>query len=468
MRWRIIFPYYSLNFGLLLLSTGIWFGTNLKLRNIAPFWAIQIATFTILALGIIKVLSRPNQAKVLTLAWCFILLLCGLSLTTQYRFEHSISYPKQSLAFTAIIVEPPDLRLTKQYLTLKPTHPLGHDPTGTETTGLILTKAPRFPAFSMDQVLEVQGSIQAPEPVQDFDYPLYLLKSGISGIMNKPALKPALQTNQPSLLSYFYTLRTKLEFQAKIYLPEPEAAFLNGILLGSKRAIPEDVQADLKATGTTHIVAISGANITIMLGLLAGILPLYSLLSQFQATILAAGFITVLTGGSASVIRGALVAIVGKYLRFKGRRIYPLGLFLLCFNLILIYNPLMLKADPGFQLSFAAYFGLMYFSKPLEYIFQKLSFLKLPLPIQSASIETTAATLGTAPVSLLNFGQVAPLGLLVNPLILWLLPLTTLLGFCLIALGLSPLNLGYLNLIVSLPLWLCLHSILSVISFFAA
>ncbi|NIV34463.1 MAG: ComEC family competence protein, partial [Anaerolineae bacterium] len=52
-------------------------------------------------------------------------------------------------------------------------------------------------------------------------------------------------------------------------VPDPEASLLQGILLGIRSGIPEDLYEDYNTTGTSHIIVISGSNITFIAALFA-------------------------------------------------------------------------------------------------------------------------------------------------------------------------------------------------------
>lgn len=430
----------TLNFSMASFLLGIFWGTP----HLAAL-TLQRAGLIILILFLARVFSSSGYLYILAA------FLAGLFYVQAWRTAHTTTFPEQG-DFTGIISEVPDARQNKTFLTVQPE----------KGTGKLLVKVPPFPKYHYGDYLRVTGSVEAPEPFETFNYPLYLERAGIYGIMPQPQVrleKPA----HVSVLGSLYALRARVETEVQEQVVEPEASFLNGILLGSKRAIPEEVQNALKATGTSHIIAISGANITILLGLLLQFLPLYERRKQFWATVLIAGFVTILTGASASVLRGAVVACLGSFVRMHGRRAWATPLILFSLLILLFNNPLLLRADPGFQLSFAAYAGLLYLGTPLATWTERLTVLKkVPAILKSSFAETLAATLGTTPLSFVLFGQLSLLGLLVNPLVLWLLPATTFLGLGLVLLGWLP-GLGWL---ISVPLWLLLHTILAIIQYF--
>ena len=377
--------------------------------------------------------------------------LTGFAYCTIWRSHAFTTFPAQFHTTHAVIVEPPDIRAGSILLTILPQG----------VHGRVLLITDRYPIWHYGDEISFDGSSKAPEVFNGFNYPLYLERFGIYTTVPKPTHLHLLAHNRGSpILASLYILRGYWENTIQHTVPEPESSFLAGILLGSKRTIPGYIQDALRQTGTSHIIAISGANITIVLGLLLQILPSGTPQKRFNWTISVAIFITILTGASASVLRGAIVAIVGAYLRLRSRQARATPLILVCATILLFNNPLLLTADPGFQLSFAAFAGLAYLSKPIHTLVGKWH---LPQAIKGAFVETTAATLGTSILSLHTFGQLSLIGLVVNPLVLWPLPFVTILGLVLIACGWIP----GISLFLRLPLWILLHGMLAIIQYFS-
>lgn len=365
--------------------------------------------------------------------------------------------------FSGIIIDPPDIRQNAILYNVLSDQKIANDLKSTVQNVIIQIRTDRYPVFNYGDHIKINGKISKPESFNGFDYPLYLERSKIYGQIFTPKKIQLLEHDRGSpFLSQLYKLRSNFERISQINLTEPEASFLNGILLGSKRAIPARVQAELQQTGTSHIIAISGANITILLDLLVFCLPIYNNRQRFNLILVVAIFVTILTGASASVIRGAVVAVLSAFIRLKSRRAWS-GPLLICSScLILLGNPLLLVADPGFQLSFAAFAGLAYFGSPIQLYFDRARLTKnLPKAVSMALAETCAATLGTAGISFTLFGRLSLLGFIVNPLVLWLLPAITFLGiFSLLISQICSLS------IINLSLWFLLRTSLKIIESF--
>lgn len=398
---------------------------------------------------------KPKQ-----LLYYLIILSIGWLWTNYWRLEHQPKFTFNTFQnFSGTIVDRPDIRQNKILLTFQPDH----------QPGRIQLSLDRYPVYSYGDRLSFYGRLTLVEPFQNFNYPLYLERFQIYGQISYPSRIKKLASNQANpILKSLYHFSQTIENNIQQKIPEPEASFLNGILLGSKRAIPQNIQTDLKNTGTTHIIAISGANITILLGIIIQLLPIYRRRQQFFLVLVLASLVTIITGASASVLRGASVAIFSSLLKLYSRQNRPTPLILCTGTILILGNPLLLVADSGFQLSFAAFSGLAYLSEPITRKLEKSSFLqKWPPIIKSSLAETLAATLGTLPLSFILFGQLSLIGLLVNPLILWLLPFITLLGLGLCLFSFLPLVGNLLTSLLVTPLWLALHLVLWIITAFS-
>jgi competence protein ComEC len=264
------------------------------------------------------------------------------------------------------VVAPPDLRASSQFLTVESIEPIAQTYWRTPTSTRLLLKAERNLDIAYGDEIRFSGHAEPPEAFNGFDYPGYLERYGIFTTVPRATVTVIARERASPLLAQLYRWRSWMEQQIGHYLPEPEASFLAGILLGSKRAIPSDVTDALRATGTSHLVAISGANITIVVSSLLRLLPVARARAKASLVISTGALNSILTGGSASVIRGAVVVSIGALVNCFGRRAWPAATILLAAVGMLLVNPLLIRSDPGFQLSFAAYAGLLIAGKPAQ------------------------------------------------------------------------------------------------------
>jgi competence protein ComEC len=209
---------------------------------------------------------------------------------------------------------------------------------------------------------------------------------------------------------------------------EPRASFMLGLLSGDDAGLPYSVTQQFRATGTSHIIAVSGYNVNKIAGAL--LVALAALLLPRRAASLAAIAIiaafVVFTGASASVVRAGLMSGIVLLARSLGRPSSQPRAFVYAATLMLVANPLALAHDLGFALSFAAVGGLMVFS---AHTGRLLRFLPEHLNLRGSAAETAAATVGTAPLSLQAFGVLPLFAIPVNVLVLPAVPLSMGLGF---------------------------------------
>jgi competence protein ComEC len=218
------------------------------------------------------------------------------------------------------------------------------------------------------------------------------------------------------------------EFGDKVrqVINEPAASLGLGYLLGQRRGLPEELDTALRTAGLTHIVVASGYNLTILVRIARRLFVKVSkYLATLSATTMIFGFIAI-TGMSPSMSRAGLVTGLALLAWYYGRQFHPLVLLPFAAAITLLVNPTYGWGDLGWQLSFAAFAGVMVMAPLLQRYFygeQK------PGLIRQILGETIAAFIVTLPILLYAFGQVSLVAILANVLVLPLVPLAMLLVF---------------------------------------
>ena len=214
--------------------------------------------------------------------------------------------------------------------------------------------------------------------------------------------------------------------QVEKVISSPESALGIGFLTGQRNALPPDFDEALKVAGLTHIVVASGYNLTILVRLARRLFMRVSkYLAAMSAGVMIVGFMAI-TGLSPSMSRAGLVAGLCLLAWYYGRKFHPLVLLPLAAAVTLAVNPSFAWGDLGWQLSFAAFAGVMILAPLLQtYFFGD----KEPGTIRQIAGETIAAQLATLPILLAAFGQVSLIALVANLLIVPLIPLAMLLVF---------------------------------------
>jgi competence protein ComEC len=232
------------------------------------------------------------------------------------------------------------------------------------------------------------------------------------------------------------SLRRRAQVVLRSALPAPESALLEGILLGDENSIPDDLRRDFNATGTTHIIAISGFNITIIATLaIAGFGGWLGARRGMLAAALAIAGYTLLVGANPSVVRAAFMAGFGLAARRSGRQSHAVASLAGTAGIMTAINPQALW-DIGFQHSFAATLGLILYAAPLQHLFERLTAPVLGSerahrfagPAGEYLLFTLAAQVMTLPLTLFYFQRFSLTALVANPLILPLQPAVMILG----------------------------------------
>jgi competence protein ComEC len=304
-----------------------------------------------------------------------------------------------------------------------------------EVHGLLLVKVPAGDIWRYGDRVHLEGRVEAPSEDEGFTYRDYLARQGIYSILNwaEPQL---LRRDQGSpVLAILYRLKERALTTVYRLFPDPEASLLAGILLGVETGISPDVQEAFKATGTSHIIAISGFNIAIIAGLFT---TAFSRLLGRKwgavAAILGIVLYTILVGASPPVLRAAIMGILALFARQLGRQTGVNTLAITAMGMA-VFNPNVLW-DPGFQLSFAATLGLVLYADPLQAWFTGLLARRLPLatarrfagPVGDYFLFTLAAQVMTLPIIAYHFQRISLVSIIANPVILPAQPPVMILG----------------------------------------
>ncbi len=245
-------------------------------------------------------------------------------------------------------------------------------------------------------------------------------------------------------------------------IDEPQASLGIGYLVGQRRALPEDLAEALQIAGLTHVVVASGYNLTILVRLAR---RLFARVSKYLSTLSAATMIlafVAITGASPSMTRAGLVAGLSLAAWYYGRTFHPLVLLPFAAMITVAINPSYVWGDLGWQLSFAAFAGVMIVAPLLQtYFFGN----RPPGMIRQILGETVSAQLVTLPILVLAFGQFSNVAVIANLLVLPLVPLAMLLTF--IA-GIGALAIPGVAPLVGLPAQWLLTYMTTVTEYFAS
>ncbi len=279
--------------------------------------------------------------------------------------------------------------------------------------------------FSYGDKLVVNGKINSLDDKNN-----YLKKDGITGVINYPSFI-SIKKSQATFLGFLYSFKNIFLETFKKNLNQDEAALMSGMLLGQEGAgFSDNFKSAMKNSGTTHLVALSGYNITILISSLFFILSFFMPKRiGFWISLLAIILFVLMTGAQSSVIRAAFMGsllIISKRLS----RIYSFAQAM-SFSafLMLALNPTILKFDIGFVLSFVSLAGITYLMPILSFSFLSKNKTNILSEFKKIFFETLSAQLAVLPILSFYFGGFSFTGLMSNILILPLVPITMFLGF---------------------------------------
>lgn len=322
-----------------------------------------------------------------------------------------------------------------------------------QSTGLLLVTLPPYPVYRYGQRLVLDGRIELP-PEADrpnaFDYRDYLARKGIFVMMREPAaLAVGAETVGNPILTWLLTLRNHCYSLLLRAMPEPEASVAAGMLLGLKASIPDEVYATFSATGTSHILVVSGWNLSIVAFALIGQDQRFRLKRAGGATAyggvrmlglgrfgtfcvaqVAIWLYALFMGATPTVMRAATMAsLTVLAVTTEDRRTEPWTLLLVACWLLSFLDPQVLW-DLGFQLSALATASLFAFGQPVEH------WLRRCYPLNWAGLAwftealtaTLAAQILALPLILYHFGNLSLIAPLANVVIVPIVPYAMLVG----------------------------------------
>ena len=444
------FLYFSVFF-----ATGVFVGSY---QAIEFFWV-----YIILALGLF---SLPLILKYKTLWPIMPLVLISFSLglwriNISYQSSEFEDLFNSKQVLEAVIISDVDRRPDKQLLTVRPTN---------AQQNLLVTTS-TYGDYSYGDYVVVTGKIKPARQFDDFDYQKYLERFNVYGLMSYPKIL-VLKKHQASIIRD-KVFQTKYFLVSRLarYTPEPNLSLLLGILIGARKTLPLEIVNNFTATGVSHIVAVSGYNISIIILALEKMSWWIGRKPAFWTSLIIISMFVIMTGASSSVIRAAVMGSLVLF-GFASGRLYSItpSLFFAVI-IMLLFNPKILFWDIGFQLSFLATCGIIYILPMLEQLTEKFGEL---FNLKSYFLTTCSAIIATTPLILFNFEKFSIVAPLVNVLVLPVVPPVMLFGF----LSLLPLvgsgfawfstilieyilfitsyfaRLSYANLSISIPTWL--------------
>lgn len=221
-------------------------------------------------------------------------------------------------------------------------------------------------------------------------------------------------------------LRRKFVAGIQTALPEPAASFGLGLLIGQRNTLPFETSQALLMVGLTHIIAVSGYNLTIMLNAARRLTGEHSKRVTTAVGIGLMLFFLLFAGTSPSIVRAAVVSSLALAAWYFGRKTRPLVLLMLAAAITTYATPVYFWSDISWWLSMLAFFGILIIAP--QVLARMYKDRQPPLLVQ-VGVETLSAEIMTIPIIMFIFGQVSLIGLVANLLVATAIPIAMLLSF---------------------------------------
>ncbi|MCU0660093.1 MAG: ComEC family competence protein [Candidatus Pacebacteria bacterium] len=369
----------------------------------------------------------------------------------------------QKIVLEGVVVDEPQMREKNLRFVLEPTR-IGVETIDTKTKFIISTD--RYATISYGDLLRIEGKVTAPKNFltdsgMEFDYVSYLAKDNIHYSIKNPDITHISSGHGSWIVTRLYTIKHAFAASISRTVSSPEDMLLLGILLGTRASFPESLTEDFVKTGTIHMVALSGYNVTIIAEMIMRVCALLPIALASSAGIIAIALFAILAGGGSTVLRASIMAVLLVLSRYVGRTYAVERALVFAASLMIAINPKILVSDVSFQLSFLATLGIVYLSPLID---EKLGWVTTRFAIRDILSGTLAAQIATFPLIVYKTGVFSIVSLPANMLVLPVVPMVMLSGFLT---GVTGMLSSILVLPFSFVSYGLLHYILTVVKWFA-
>ena len=325
--------------------------------------------------------------------------------------------------------------------------------------GDILYRAPIDFVGTPGERLDFSCALRRPENFEPgFDYRALLASRGTGYTCERGGQGSEAAAERSAARTILYRIQSGFQSRVNALLPEPESGLLTGLLIGGGDSLAPETKAAFARAGLSHIVAVSGYNMSVVaegLVIFALVFGLWRRWAVGVATLGLALFLLVIDGSAAS-LRAALMAWLAFGAYFAGRPGASWNGLLIAATLMLTINPLLIRFDIGFQLSFLATLALLAFARHFEtFEFFRTWYGK----VLALFLTTLVIELFTLPVIISAFGMVSLVAPIANAALLPLVPVAMFVGITATLLTSLVPALGFLVMpLVWLPLAVIIRS----------
>ena len=363
----------------------------------------------------------------------------------------------QNASLSGMIDDEPEIKENNQKLTVD---------VGSKKNLRILITTDFNESYRYGDVISFYGKLEKPENFvtntgKVFDYVNYLRKDGIIYLMNYPKIEISTRGNGSKIKSALFDLKEKFLEKVNLAISKPENLLMDGLILGDKSQFSQDFTQKFVNTGTIHIVALSGYNVTIVAEWIMKLFAFLPINLGIALGIFAILLFIIMTGANSTAIRAGVMAVLALVARWTGSNYDVARAMILAVVFMIILNPYVLVFDVSFQLSFLATIGVVFLTPRIEKYFL---WVTKKFELRDIVSVTCATYIFVMPFILYQMGNLSLVALPANVLVLPFIPFTMLLGFIT---GFA----GFIWYIFAVPIgflsFILLHYELGVINFFA-
>jgi competence protein ComEC len=405
---RLLFP-----------ASGIWVGcASAQLFYGIPATILLIATFAIAVIFLVKRKSYFLQL------FCLALFIGGVITGIHEEALHRdlfLSFKGSSISVVGVVTTDPQLSKSK----IRGDFRAPQSATFYLRTKEVNREAIRVPIL-VSTTNHVNKLIPGTKIVFYGKVSDYRLNNASAFIFAKSDLRIISQPNRISKLTF--QMRSALR-DCMQGLPAAAMGLIPGIVIGDRTFQSVELTANMRATGLTHLTAVSGANLAIVAALVLALCRRVGVKGRtlWLIVALALSFFILLVRPSPSVLRAAVMTTVALTARATGNRSAALPSLGVAIGLLLIFNPF-LATDPGFALSVSATAGLLLLAPKIENYLMRYLPKRLNLLAETLAIPISA-TIFSLPIVVAISGQLSLVSVFANLIVAPVIAPITIVGF---------------------------------------
>ena len=374
--------------------------------------SLEIHQLVWLIFFILSLLIYVFKRKLIVLSFCLLFIAAGF-IYYQFKTVDLTEIAKPNIEyFSGQIIKEPDLRQDQVKLTVE-----------NDKIGRVLITTNKENTFKYGDKIKVRGQIKIPKNYNDFDYRKYLAKDGVYYVSYWPTIEIVEKNQGFWLYEKIFNLKNVLRGRIEKIWPSPTDNLIAAILIGDKRQLSASIQEGLNLVGLRHVAAISGMHMVIWSQIFLYLflaLGLSRPKAFYFVSFLLFGYVF-LIGWPASAVRAMLMALLLLMGQKLGRVYSGSQAVVLAALIMLLFNPLLLRSDVGFQLSFVAVLSIIHLKPFFDEWLSKI--IPSELGLRDVLSLTLAAQIGVLPFLIWHFGYFSLVAPISNLFFVPILPL---------------------------------------------